>query len=190
METLLNTQAEVSRAIKAELRATWPRVKWSVRGGRGGGSSVSIHWTNGPTEKAVSAVLGKYEVGHFDGMTDCYNYDTDPEVYCDAAGNVANLGGVQYVFCAREYALDGAPGDDVCPALAADLGAVMGWAFAGDIDAQAPWSNNSGYYNAWRQEIYKVIQASTLTDGLHGIRARADRGTNSLAGIAGIAEAY
>jgi len=38
------------------------------------GDSVHITWTDGPTEAEVKEYSGKYQYGHFDGMTDMYEY--------------------------------------------------------------------------------------------------------------------
>ena len=38
------------------------------------GDSVSIRWEDGATGAEVRAISGKYQYGHFDGMTDMYEY--------------------------------------------------------------------------------------------------------------------
>lgn len=67
--------AECAKAIKKELKASWPTVKFSVKSEYyAGGNSVHVSWCFGPTSKQVDAIIRKYQHGHFDGMTDCYNY--------------------------------------------------------------------------------------------------------------------
>lgn len=62
-------------AIRKDLRNVFPATIFSVTIGRGSGvDSVRVRWTDGPTVKLVESHLGKYERGHFDGMTDSYDY--------------------------------------------------------------------------------------------------------------------
>lgn len=78
--------------IKAELKAAFPGVKFSCRESRGTGSAVYVDWTDGPFESDVKDVVYKYQAGHFDGMTDCYEY-----------GNSRNdIPQVRFVFTKRE----------------------------------------------------------------------------------------
>ncbi len=63
--------ADVAGFIRADLKAAFAGIKFSVRSKTySGGSSVSVHWTDGPTEDAVNAVIGRYKAQGFDGMTD------------------------------------------------------------------------------------------------------------------------
>ena len=51
------TAAETAKVLRAELKAAFPKVKFSVRAQNfAQGNAVSIHWENGPTEKAVRAI--------------------------------------------------------------------------------------------------------------------------------------
>lgn len=57
--------------IRADLKAAFPGVKFSVRSSRyAGGSSVHVSWTDGPLTSAVDAAIARYKVQGFDGMTD------------------------------------------------------------------------------------------------------------------------
>jgi hypothetical protein len=95
---------DTAKAIRAELKATFPACKFSVVTERGSMvSSVRISWTDGPTTKRVEAVVGKYEAGHFDGMDDSYHYDEDRTVTVD--GEVFTAG-CQYVFTSRTISPD------------------------------------------------------------------------------------
>lgn len=65
--------------IKKELKAAFPKVKFSVTSERfSGGNSVSVEWTDGPTSKKVREITGKYSGGSFDGMVDLYTYSRSP----------------------------------------------------------------------------------------------------------------
>lgn len=92
---------DTAKLIKQDLKTAWPTVKFSVRTGRGAGvSAVDVYWTDGPTEKQVEAVVGKYEAGHFNGMIDMYEYDKDP--YTVDGYDVT----VRYVICQRTISAD------------------------------------------------------------------------------------
>jgi hypothetical protein len=58
--------------IKNELKKAFPSVKFSVR--MQDYSTFYISWTNGPACKEVDSVVAKFEMGDFNGMTDCYEY--------------------------------------------------------------------------------------------------------------------
>jgi hypothetical protein len=102
MKTLYSTRNEVGKAMKAELKRKFPGVKISVRGGKGTDySSFDVTWDDGPTVRQVEEVVKKYELGHFDGMTDSYHYDATHVVAED--GEIMTLGGVRYVICHRHF---------------------------------------------------------------------------------------
>jgi hypothetical protein len=65
--------AQAAQQIKAELKANYPTVKFSVRSESFSmGNAVRISWHDGPMTKEVDAIVGKYQYGHFDGMQDLY----------------------------------------------------------------------------------------------------------------------
>lgn len=69
----LSTHAACAKAIRAELKATFPGVNFRVRSRSfTGGDAVDIGWVDGPTSAMVEAVSGKYQYGQFDGMIDLY----------------------------------------------------------------------------------------------------------------------
>lgn len=86
--------AGAAQAIRAELKAAYPGIKFSVRSETYSmGSSVHIHWTDGPLSCEVEKIVDKYQMGHFDGMTDMYEYSNhDP-----------NLPQAKYVSTERSY---------------------------------------------------------------------------------------
>ena len=67
-------------------------VKFSVTSPSWG--SINVRWTDGPTEKTVDDLLGRFQEGYFDGNDDCYHYSPSPWNKC--------FGGVHYVHTARE----------------------------------------------------------------------------------------
>lgn len=88
--------AYVASIIKNELKATYPRVKFSVRSQVFSmGDSVDISYTKGkdtPTCADVEKIVKKYQAGHFDGMTDSYEYSNKTD------GPTA-----KYVFVREDY---------------------------------------------------------------------------------------
>lgn len=84
---------QVTGNLRRELKAAWPGVKFSVR--KRGYDSVSVNWTDGPTEEQVKTITGKYRDSYFDGMQDM-------SVSCSSPFNEV-YGGVGYVFVDREY---------------------------------------------------------------------------------------
>lgn len=69
-----------SKNIKAELSSRFPGVSFSVRSRLySGGNSIGVIWAGGPTREDVETLVRKYEEGSFDGMTDSYVYDEDPQ---------------------------------------------------------------------------------------------------------------
>jgi len=75
MKKALSSQAAAAAAIKAELKALFPETKFSVTSESFSmGDAVRVHWMDGPSGRLVDLVVNKYEYGHFDGMTDMYEY--------------------------------------------------------------------------------------------------------------------
>lgn len=71
----MSTHAHASKLIRADLKKAFPKVKFSVRSRTySGGDSIDVRWIDGPSAKDVDAIIGVYQEGHFDGMTDSYNY--------------------------------------------------------------------------------------------------------------------
>jgi len=72
----LTPAAQTAKTIRHELREHFPNIKFSVRSSNfANGDSVDIAWIDGPTRDEVETITGKYQDGHFDGMTDMYEYD-------------------------------------------------------------------------------------------------------------------
>lgn len=81
------------------LRANFPACKFSVTTERGSMvSSVRISWMDGPSTKAVDALVRGFVAGRFDGMTDSYDYDNDKLLNVEG---VMYRPGCSYVFTSR-----------------------------------------------------------------------------------------
>ena len=66
---------QTAQVLRGILRQTFPATKFSVVTERGSMmSSVRVSWTDGPTASLVKAITNRFEAGHFDGMTDSYDY--------------------------------------------------------------------------------------------------------------------
>lgn len=84
MTRQLSTAALAAKAIRKELKEKFPGVKFSVRSSNFSmGNSVDIsydvitHGVEGDNKapvKDVWDIASKYQYGHFDGMTDSYEY--------------------------------------------------------------------------------------------------------------------
>ena len=73
-----SVQASVAQTIRKELKEKYPNIKFSVSSrSYAGGNSVDIYYTNGVPSDEIRKLVNKYESGHFDGMTDCYNYHSN-----------------------------------------------------------------------------------------------------------------
>lgn len=84
---------QVTGNIRKELKAKFPGVKFSVR--KRSYDSVSVNWTDGPTEDQIKEITLKYRDSYFDDMQDMSVSCLSPfnEIY----------GGVGYVFVDRDY---------------------------------------------------------------------------------------
>ncbi|ELT8232704.1 hypothetical protein QPF19_004513 [Salmonella enterica] len=88
-----NTTNLAAKNIRILLKKHFPGVKFSVR--KRDYTCINVSWTDGPTKDAVEKIVGGFQEGHFDGMTDMYEYTTTSfnRVY----------GGVKYLFCERSF---------------------------------------------------------------------------------------
>lgn len=68
-----SSHAAAAAAIKSELKAQFPNIKFSVTSDCFSmGNSVDISWTDGATEKEIKKITSKYQYGNFNGMDDMY----------------------------------------------------------------------------------------------------------------------
>lgn len=85
-----------AKNIRAELKAAYPGVKFSVRSERFSmGNAIRVGWTDGPNTAQVEAITNKYKAGRFDGMEDYYEYTRSD--WNDAFGSG------KYITTGRDY---------------------------------------------------------------------------------------
>lgn len=88
-----STHSAAAKQIKAELKAAFPSVKFSVKSDIfSGGDAVRIRYEDGPTTKQVDEIVGKFQEGSFNSYEDLYEYDNRNE----------DLPQVKYVQVARD----------------------------------------------------------------------------------------
>lgn len=67
--------AETAKLVRRALREAFPGVTFSVRSkSYAGGSSISVGWTDGPTERDVREVTHRFRGADFDSMQDMKVY--------------------------------------------------------------------------------------------------------------------
>lgn len=89
-----STHAEAAKMMKRELNKKFSCTKFKVKSDSfSGGTSIHVEWDNGPTNEKVEEIVSKYQYGHFDGMTDCYEY----------SNKNSHLPQVKYVQTRRNY---------------------------------------------------------------------------------------
>lgn len=111
----LTGAALAAKCIREELKTLWPTIKFKVTSKKyAGGSSVYVSWDMGPTSRQVDAITRKYQHGHFDGMTDCYEHH--------ATGTPASA---KFVFAERGI------NDDMFNRIAKDYAALLGIEYEG-----------------------------------------------------------
>ena len=72
---MLSGSAQCAVAIRGVHALAFPTTKFSVISENfANGDAVRVDYTDGPTLESVKTMLSSYQLGHFDGMTDCYEY--------------------------------------------------------------------------------------------------------------------
>jgi hypothetical protein len=81
---------ETAKRLREELKRHFPKTKFYIRASTySGGSSISVSWIDGITEKQVKEITNQFKASEFDPMQDLKN--------------VANDGlGVDFIFTNRE----------------------------------------------------------------------------------------
>ena len=89
--------AETASAIRKELKAKYPTIKFGVRSENyAGGNAVRISWIDGPSYDDVREICGKYQYGHFDGMCDIYEH----------SNSRSDIPQAKYVQYTREFSVE------------------------------------------------------------------------------------
>lgn len=137
----MTKSAQTAQAIRKELKASFPGIKFSVTSHNfAGGDSVHVDYDNGVPSEQVTKVVGKYEYGHFDGMTDCYEYSNGRE----------DIPQAKYVQVQRNVT------DDVRDRLKQDTAKKFGIADASD---EQEWQR---VFHSWSDQVI-WREASSLT---------------------------
>lgn len=89
---------DTAKLIRSALAEAFPSVKFGVRSkSYSMGASITVSWTDGPTESEVSAVTSKFAGATFDPTIDLKSY-----VYSEHGGERVHFG-ADYIFCTRSY---------------------------------------------------------------------------------------
>ena len=93
---------DTAKLIRQELKVNFPDVKFSVRTDHyAGGASIDIGWIDGPTEKKVEKVTGRFAGASFDGTIDLQSYHDSTY-----KGERVSFG-ADYVQCHRKFSQQG-----------------------------------------------------------------------------------
>ena len=149
-------QKTAAANMRDELRAAFAGVKFSVR--VESYTAINVCWNDGPTEAAVQAIVERYTIGTFDGMTDSYSYNRDE------FNNIH--GGVKYVFTCREYTAEFVRAAAVALAEKYDLPVAMVDTLAlkfntGDLWRVGPNGDNSHHLDSWQHLMNLELQRSS-----------------------------
>lgn len=84
-----------AKNIRAELKAAFPKIKFSVRSEVfSGGDAIDVSWTDGPTTEEVNKIIGKYNDGHYNSQEEYYEYSE--------RSFTKHFGGAKYVHANRK----------------------------------------------------------------------------------------
>ena len=161
--------AATAQEVRATLAKAYPRTNFSVRSSEySQGSSVDVHWTDGPTAAQVDAILGLFQCARFDGMTDSKTY-RGPSQW---RGHRVNWG-ADYVHGSRSesFALLKAAALEVafrCELPLLEISEEKGYPHVKDGGRAVPWctykkdDGSTGFaHNAHRSEQYDHLSINT-----------------------------
>lgn len=95
MQATYLSVTETAKLIRAALKRSFPRTKFSVRSrSYSGGCSIDIGWEDGPAVRLVDSVVGQFQGGRFDGMIDLA-YSVDHWLLPDGTATVASSEGTE-----------------------------------------------------------------------------------------------
>ncbi len=158
-----NALTTAAKNIRKELKAAFPGVTFSVKTERfSGGDAIDISWTLGPTTSAVDKIVKKYAGGSFDGMEDLYTYSRSPWTHL--------FGDAKYVHTRRSYAHTWQEEAVIFEKAKADYLALFAPGSVQDHEAQ--------------DFSRRILSASDLSNGFHGIKATGNDGSMTDAFIA------
>lgn len=171
METIYKSPTETAKGIRAELKAAFPGIKFSVKTSYFSmGNSIDISWSFGPTTKAVDAITSKYCYGRFDGMTDSSSTE-DTLVSCPD-GEVRRLGGAKFVHTTRNFKTkDGgyASEEAFLERVQRDICALQNVAFVGGNTDIYNGRTDGNYHHTAQSVARRVISQNDLTRGYNGL---------------------
>lgn len=75
MESIRISTVDTAKMIRKALKKYYPNIKFRVLSSSyAGGSSITAHWTDGPTQDEINKILKSFEGASFDGMIDLKSY--------------------------------------------------------------------------------------------------------------------
>ena len=103
METKYVRAADTAKLIRAELKAAFPTIKFSVRSHvYAGGLWVAVHYVRGPVTRRVQRIMDRFKSAWFDGMRDLK--ESVVHDYLNADGSVERIHyGNDYGSASREW---------------------------------------------------------------------------------------
>ena len=154
---------EVTKMIRADLKAAFPGQKFSVTKDR---STVNIQWEGGPSTKAVDDLVDRYSGEGFDGMTDM-RYSRNE--FTDENGEKCQYL-TDFIFCRRELSEDEAA--SIKSELAIGIARETGKSITEVLDDGQFWPCPQEYMREvdrgpWEMSLYQMVR--TLSE------VRADR---------------
>ncbi len=122
-----------SANLKMELERSFPGVAFSVISKTFSmGDSIDYSWTDGPTTEEAEKISGKYQEGHFDGMTDMYEYSED-NVFPSVFGGAKYVHGQRHESVALKILATKELGRDLGPEWFDEWGNIKDGCFAVDF---------------------------------------------------------
>lgn len=175
--------AKCANEIKKLLTKHFPTVKFSVKSDNFSmGNSVDVSWNLGPTTEKVDELIGKYQSGSFDGMTDYYSYDNSRD----------DIPQAKFVHSSRSYRSDEEVANDKLkwkdPArkdlykeektlyhiIAQDLCKAMNIEYKGMYTVPPNEFQHMirgyAYGGDLRAMVYQLANKTDFTEGYHGVR--------------------
>lgn len=182
----LTQAAQVSKMIRKMLSEKYENIKFKVTSKNyAGGNSVDISWNLGPVDTEIEKLVNKYQMGHFDGMVDMYEY----------SNSRSDIPQTKFVFTQREYRLEAEienyklpwkeqkdlyrEGKTLRDDVARQICALVGIAYEG-AEAQVPTPyevcyNNGMAWLTWNDLVYRLlVQTSFDSDKWIGYKVDFD----------------